>query len=212
MENPLNVVLLQELERFNLLLSMINSNLEQLEKGVQGLSVITQDLEVIMENLLRNKVPNNWGSFYFSMKPLNRWMEDLEMRMKFFLQWCHKGLPFVYHLNCFSYPQGFTTALLQRYSRKSFGANIVSIDKLDFDFIIVQKIESDITDYAKDGAFVSGLLLEGAAWNEEKMHLCEPLVMQLETPMPVIHFKPTIKKKTTPPNVYECPMYYYPNR
>jgi dynein heavy chain len=92
------------------------------------------------------------------------------------------------------------------------GANIVSIDKLDFDFIIVQKIVTDITDYAKDGAFVSGLILEGASWNEDKMHLCEPTVMELERPMPVIHFKPTIKKKNVPPNVYECPMYYYPNR
>lgn len=127
-----------------------------------------------MQDLLRNKVPSNWGQFYFSMKPLNRWMEDLDARMTFFATWCQKGLPFVYKLNCFSYPQGFTTALLQRYSRKSFGANIVSIDKLDFDFIIVQKVEADIVDYAKDGAFVSGLMLEGAAWNEEKMHLCEP--------------------------------------
>ena len=46
----------------------------------------------------------------------------------------------------------------------------------------------------------------------EKMHLMEPEVMELHVPMPVIHFKPIIKRTKPPTNVYESPVYYYPRR
>jgi dynein heavy chain len=84
MDNPLNVVLMQELERYNALLSIIVEHLASLEKGIQGLSVISSDLEVIMQDLLRNKLPVSWAAYYFSMKPLNRWIEDLQDRIEFF--------------------------------------------------------------------------------------------------------------------------------
>lgn len=189
-ENPLNVVLVQELERYNTLLATISGDLYLLDRGVQGLSVITVELEQIMSDLLNNKVPDKWNRYYFSLKNLTRWTEDLNDRMHFFHEWCHRGLPYVFSMNAFTYPQGFTTALLQRFSRKSFGANIVSIDRLEFDFIMVQKAKCDITDYAKDGAYVHGLLLEGAKWNMDKMYLCEPEIMELHVSMPIIHFKP----------------------
>merc|ERR1740139_1186284 len=101
-----------------------------------------------MRNLLDNRVPDVWSIFYFSLKSLSRWTEDLNERMDFF-----------------THPNGFSTALLQRFSRRSFGANIVSIDRLEFDFGIVNRAICDIQDYAKDGAFVTGLILEGAKWN-----------------------------------------------
>jgi dynein heavy chain len=131
--------------------------------------------------------------------------------MEFFGEWCNRGLPFVYNMSAFTYPQGFTTALLQRFSRKSFGANIISIDKLEFDFIITNRPVLDIQEYPKDGGYVTGLVLEGAKWHEEKGYLCEPEVMELEVPMPVIHFKPIQRRKKLD-SLYSCPVYYYPIR
>lgn len=211
-DNPLNVVLLQELERYNALISMMGKDLALLERGVQGLSVISQSLESIMRNLMDNQLPEVWGVYYFSMKTLSRWVEDLCDRMDFFSEWCNRGLPYVFNLNAFTYPNGFCTALLQRFSRRSYGANIVSIDRLEFDFIIVQKVRGDIAEYAKDGAYVHGLILEGAAWKLDKMHLEEPNIMDLYINMPVIHFKPIAKRSRQPPNMYSCPVYYYPIR
>jgi len=118
--------------------------------------------------MLSNKVPEKWGTFYFSLKALSRWLEDLNERMDFFSKWCAKGLPYCFLISAFMYPNGFNTALLQRFSRRSFGANIVSIDRLDFDFIIIPRPVNDITEYAKDGAYVTGLILEGAKWNKDK--------------------------------------------
>lgn len=71
---------------------------------------------------------------------------------------------------------------------------------------------TDITEYAKDGAFVRGFYLEGGKWNQEKMQLCEPEVMELAVPMPAFHFKPINKRTKALSNVYACPVYYYPQR
>jgi len=43
-DNPLNVVLLQEVERYNVMLAMIAKDLYSLDRGVQGLSVINNSL------------------------------------------------------------------------------------------------------------------------------------------------------------------------
>jgi dynein heavy chain len=133
----------------------------------------------------------------------------LAKRYDFFSVWSQKGLPFSFWIGAFTYPTGFTTSLLQRFSRKASGA---PIDKLEFDFVPVPKEPHEINEHPKDGAFISGLFLEGAKWNPEKLCLAEPEVMELSCPMPVLHFKP-IQKRTKPPqNMYECPCYYYPTR
>jgi len=56
------------------------------------------------------------------------------------------------------------------------------------------------------------LYLEGAKWDNEKLCLTEPGVMELVCPMPILHFKPIQKRSKPPQNIYECPCYYYPNR
>ena len=55
-----------------------------------------------------------------------------------------------------------------------------------FDFIPIGKAIKDITEPPKDGSYISGLYLEGAKWNFEKMNLMEPEVMELTVLMPVI--------------------------
>jgi hypothetical protein len=53
-------------------------------------------------------------------------------------------------------------------------------------FIPIGKAIKDITEPPKDGSYISGLYLEGAKWNFEKMNLMEPEVMELTVLMPVI--------------------------
>ena len=96
-------------------------------------------------------------------------------RYKFFADWAAKSAPFVFWISAFTYPTGFTTSLLQRYSRRHQAA----IDKLEFDFLPIPKPLKDISEHAKDGCFVTGLYLEGAKWNPDKQCLMEPEVMEL---------------------------------
>ena len=131
-DNPLNVVLVQEIQRYDILLRALNRSLDQLEKGIKGLVVISEDLEEILLAMSENKIPAAWGFAYFSLKPLANWFEDLRARYAFFHTWSVKGTPFHFWIGAFTYPTGFTTSLLQRFSRKASGA---PIDKLEFDFI-----------------------------------------------------------------------------
>jgi len=208
-DNPLNIVLVQEIQRYGVLIQKLIIHLDQLQKGIQGLVVISPDLEEILNALNQNKVPVAWAFAYFSLKPLAAWFTDLRARYEFLQKWALKGIPFHFWIGAFTYPTGFTTSLLQRFSRKASGA---PIDKLEFDFLPVPKEPHEITEYPKDGAYISSLYLEGAKWDHENLCLMEPEVMELTCHMPIFHFKPIVKRAKPPQNMYECPCYYYPIR
>jgi dynein heavy chain len=210
-DNPLNVVLIQEIQRYNTLLDAITKSLISLARGIRGEEVISPSLEAMMKDFADNKVPKEWTFAYFSLKPLASWITDLGERYNFFQQWVQMGFPFVYWISAFTYPTGFTTSLLQRFSRKSTSGN-ASIDRLEFDFQPDRRAVEEIMSEVKEGAYIRGFYLEGAKWNMEKLHLCEPEVMELHVPMPVIWFKPIIKRTKAQANIYECPCYYYPRR
>jgi dynein heavy chain len=128
---------------------------------------------------------------------------------KIFILWALKGIPYHFWIGALTYSTGLRTSLLKRLSRKASGS---PIDKLEFDFVPVPKEAHEINEHPKDGAFISGLYIEGGKWDIEKLCLCEAEVMELACPMPVLHFKP-IQKRTKPPvNTYACPTYYYPIR
>jgi len=208
--DPLQVVLVQEIGRYNVLLEEIKTSLFSLERALKGLELITPELERMQQSFTENKVPERWSFAYFSLKPLGSWIKDLCERYEFFTEWVKQGSHFVYWLSAFTYPTAFTTSLQQKYSRKK---DMPSIDKLEFEF--VPQKDRPIQDYlegAKDGAFIRGLYLEGAKWDEEKTQLCEPEVMELFVELPVILFKPILKRSKALPNNYECPVYYYPIR
>ena len=56
-QNPLKVVLLQEIKRYNKLIKFVKVNIQNLEKGLMGLVLISEDLEKVMDSLFENKVP-----------------------------------------------------------------------------------------------------------------------------------------------------------
>lgn len=174
-----------------------------------GEKVITDSLDKMMRDISDNKVPVEWSFAYFSLKPLASWFEDLTKRYEFFSGWV-KVQPHVFTIGYFTFPTGFTTSLLQKFSRKKDGA---PIDQLWFDFIPKSESSEDLKENpAREGAYIQGLYLEGANWNKFG-YLTEPNIMELEVEMPIIHFKPVTRKKEKPnTQVYQCPTYYYPIR
>lgn len=80
-QNPLKIVLMQEISRYNRLLSTVRKSLTDLDKGISGLVLISEDLELIMKSLYENKVPQQWKFAYYSLKPLNTWVLDLNRRI-----------------------------------------------------------------------------------------------------------------------------------
>ena len=58
--SPLKIVLLQEIERYNILLEDIYESLIALQKGIQGLVVMSADLEEIFKCIFEARVPSSW--------------------------------------------------------------------------------------------------------------------------------------------------------
>uniref|UniRef100_K3W7J7 Dynein heavy chain C-terminal domain-containing protein n=1 Tax=Globisporangium ultimum (strain ATCC 200006 / CBS 805.95 / DAOM BR144) TaxID=431595 RepID=K3W7J7_GLOUD len=123
-------------------------------------------------------------------------------------KWANHALPSVFWLSGFTYPTGFLTALLQTAARK----NGISIDSLNWEFIVINQNEAALTQGPKDGAYIKGLILEGARWDFDHDCLTEPHPMELNSGMPILHFKPVEPKKKSSKGLYSCPLYMYPLR
>ncbi|XP_059156869.1 dynein axonemal heavy chain 2-like isoform X2 [Physella acuta] len=207
--SPLNVVLLQEIQRYNILLNEIRSSLTALEKGIQGLVVLTVDLENIFNCIFDGRVPPLWEKAYNSMKPLAAWTRDLVQRVDMFAKWASLAKPpWVFWMSAFTFPTGFLTAVLQTAARQ----NSLSVDSLSWEFIPQTVDDSNLTGPAKDGVYVKGLFLQGAGWDKKNAVLVEANPMQLVCSMPTIQFKPVEFKKKGSKGMYTAPCYYYPDR
>ena len=56
------------------------------------------------------------------------------------------------------------------------------IDTLEWDFVVVPGTDGTDLNPPKEGAYCSGLSLEGAQWDMKNNHLEEPMPMQLYAP------------------------------
>ncbi|CAJ0965699.1 unnamed protein product [Ranitomeya imitator] len=207
--NPLNVVLLQEIQRYNALLNTIRSSLLDLERGIQGLVVMSTELEEIFTCIHDARVPPLWEKAYPSLKPLASWTRDLALRVEMFARWAETARPpVIYWLSAFTFPTGFLTAVLQSAARQ----NNVSVDSLSWEFVVSTVDDNNLVYPPKDGVWIRGLYLEGAGWDKKNSCLMEADPMQLVCPLPTVHFRPTESKKKSSKGLYSCPCYYYPVR
>ncbi|OHT12762.1 Dynein heavy chain family protein [Tritrichomonas foetus] len=204
--DTINTVLHHEIILYNELLNLIKSSLIVLQKGLKGLIVFDEKLELLNRRLLANKVPEIWLEKSFpSILTLHSYITDLRHRVKFMRQWCEEQeRPKIFKLGAFFHPEEFTTAILQVYARK----NKVSFDSLHWTTKIA---ENGVTD-VEEGILVDSLFLEGAKYDNENQTLIECGQRELISQLPVIHFLPTQKEEENTDNIYVCPLYRMQNR
>ncbi|XP_012280984.2 dynein heavy chain 2, axonemal [Orussus abietinus] len=208
-KTPLDVVLLQEIRRYNNLLHKTHSSLEDLQRGIKGLVMMSSELEEIFTSIYEGRVPSFWLSAYPSLKLLGSWTRDLIKRVEYFARWAETiHPPTLFWLTAYTFPTGLLTAVLQT-SAKLWG---VAIDSLSWEFSVLEVEEHTIKEPPDDGMYVRSVFLEGAGWDKKHGELTEPSPMQLISDMPVIHFKPVENVKKRVKGLYVCPCYYYPQR
>lgn len=201
--NSMNTVLLQELARYNGLIERIGESLGQISKAIDGLIIMTDELDEGYGKLLNNQVPDTWSQVaYPSLKPLAAWFKNFLERIAFMQKWINEGSPSVYWLSGFFFTQSFLTGTLQNYARHSK----IPIDQISFS---CQVIETPLNQLSAPpvGAYVHGLYFEGAQWNFENHSLAEPKPKELFTQAPVIWLKPDNVAQEETSQQYTCPLY-----
>ncbi|DAZ96773.1 TPA: hypothetical protein N0F65_005771 [Lagenidium giganteum] len=200
----MNTVLAQEVERFNKLLAVMDSTLKLVQKGLKGLVVMSAELEAMGNALYDQKVPTIWESkAYPSLKPLSPWVKDLLDRLDFIAKWIDHGIPSVFWMSGFFFPQGFMTGTIQNHARKYK----VPIDSLSFQFIMLPQEIADLVTRPEDGCYTYGLFIEGSRWNKEYHTLDDPFPRELFARMPVIHLYPKANREPPKSGIYRCPVY-----
>lgn len=80
----MNTVLIQEMERFNVLLTVIRKSLQDLIKAIRGATVMTPELETMALSLSVAKYPALWSKFsYPSLKSLGGYVNNFVERLEF---------------------------------------------------------------------------------------------------------------------------------
>ncbi len=201
----MNTVLSQELGRYNALLAVLLSSLKEMQRSIRGEVVMSAKLLALGTSMVNGAVPALWHkAAYPSLKPLGAWVTDLLARFEMFDRWIAEGSPAVYWVSGFYFTQAFLTGTRQNFARKY----TIPIDMVKFDYIVLSRAAGAAIDAkASDGAYISGLFMVGAGWDDSDQTVRESNPKELDIVMPVIHIVPLHSNDFKTRHSYHCPTY-----
>jgi dynein heavy chain len=237
---PYVLVAEQECARMNVLLTEIMRSLEELQKGLAGQLNMTVMMEELASALIINQVPGrnpfhkaSWEKLaWASMKSLSSWFPDMILRCEALTRWSDKLVrPFSLWLPGLFNPTSYNTAIMQVTAR-SHGQ---PLDKMSVEtHVSNMRSQEEAQRNPVDGAYVHGLFIEGARWEDSDEAQANKHVYDLEgttcegaladsrprellVPMPLMYIKavqvqptwePTAVGYIRPePDLFNCPVY-----
>jgi len=202
---PEQIVLLQELERYNKLTKLMKTNLVDLGRAMIGEIGMSEALDKIGDSLFNGNLPDAWLRWSpASEKPIGSWMTHFVARETQYALWIEEGEPAVMWLSGLHISESYLTALVQATCRKREWP----LDKSTlYTTSTTYTNWEDVTEKMDYGTYVRGLYLEGAGWDVEKGHLVtqEPKVLVLE--MPVLQVIPVEANRLKLMGTIKTPVY-----
>lgn len=200
--SPLNIFLSQEIERLQLVINKVRSELKKMLQALRGEVIITSALLEAMDSLYDARVPHAWifspsGDEISWLSPsAGHWVAGLSARDSQLRSWLNNILaskvrPKSYWFPGFFNPAGFLTAVQQEITRlRAQDGRGWTLDNV--------KIHADVTKFddteqlkqsvPTEGMYIDGLFLDGATWDRTNHGgtLAEALPKKLFATMPIL--------------------------
>jgi dynein heavy chain len=210
-KGPYQFVFLQECEYMNVLVFEMVRALAELQLGFKGELTMSAAMEALADNLHMELIPPKWTKYGFpSTRPLMSWLMNLKERCEQLNDWVADPLniPKVVDISKLFNPQSFLTAIKQLCCQQQQ----LELDKLQVFTEVTKREVKQIDAAARDGAFVTGMYLEGARWDMNANCLEESKPKEMFFKMPVVNCKAGQASDREEKNVYICPSYCVPTR
>eukprot|EP00913_Durusdinium_trenchii_P022198 g20858.t1 len=205
----LNTVLHMELGKFNrrVLLNRIKGTCSNLIKAVKGLVVFSPELEAVADGCLTNKIPGPWmGVSYPSLKPLQSYVDDFLL----LLGWN----PIHVLVQRLLLPAGILDRCAAELrangilAAHEFGFDKIAIDRCIWNFEVL-KAAFKPEEYPAKGAYINGMFMSGARWDDDNMCIEDSFPKVLWAEMSPVWLKPVEKQEDAHnyDKLYNAPIY-----
>ncbi|TPP59989.1 Dynein heavy chain 10 axonemal [Fasciola gigantica] len=207
---PTTVVLLQELERINFLITKMRISLHTLKRALDGEVGMSAELDDLARSLLNGQLPQMWRRLTpATLKSLADWIIHFRERIKQYDKWVEKGEPNVMWLSGLHIPESYLMALVQTTCRR----NGWPLDRSTlYTSVTSYEDPTEVQERAHQGCFVRGLFLEGASWDLQKECLIRQLPKQLIQPLPVLRITAIEAHRLKLQNTFRTPVYVTSDR
>merc|ERR1719460_2412620 len=163
-KGPYQYVFLQECDSMNGLVFEMTRGLSELQLGFKGELTMSPQMEAIADCLWTEKLPEWWVKLGFpSTRPLRSWRMNLQERCVQLDEWFNDPLhiPKVVDVAKLFNPQSFLTAIKQLCCQQQK----FELNKLAVYTEVTKRDIKSVEQHAKEGAYVTGMYLEGARWD-----------------------------------------------
>ena len=209
--SPAQIVLIQELERWNMLVVVMARSLADLQKALVGEIGMSDSLDSLGADIFNGFLPGMFRRLApDTQMKLGSWMTHFTRRMDQYSAWIDEGEPAVMWLSGLGIPESYITALVQAASRRRNWA----LDRTTMFTRVTDVVDAygEIEEKPDDGCYVTGLQLEGAAWDLENSCLRYQDPKVLVTELPVLQVIPVEANRLKLHGVFVTPVYVTQNR
>lgn len=234
-KEPLNVFLMQEIQRLQAVISRVRDMLSNMVAAINGEVVMTAELLAAMTDVYDARVPKPWlytpggDEFSWLLPYLGTWFAGLKEREAQLSSWLNNGRPTSFWMTGFANPQGFLTAMKQMVTQNHKGGgsgipikgedtSLWALDDVDYWTTVKNEERPEQAKPEAEGVLVHGLFIDGARWDKANATLAESEPKKLFAPLPILHVtvvkSSTLRAKLSNPAepLYEAPCYRYPAR